>query len=600
MYLERLLQINMATLAVLGASLLGMGQRSEGPPLLVALAAVVSVWLTDITGWFRLDRRVANVLMLLAAVVSLPRSFPVENELQALDFAWFLIYLQILFLFQAKDERKYWLLVMFSLLQVIVATLFNQGIWFGILLAVYMLLGFSAMTLLLLYRQWRRYQPRDEGSGLVCLPGGDDRAGVGADLLGRLGRMALHTMALTLVLFFAVPRFGQTTWRGAVANPKPLVGYSDKVALGTLGQTIEDPGKVMKVRFYDPANDNHQPVAGDIYLQGAILMTYDRGQWQTGLPSWNRNTELLERADPSPPRDLVVQDITIEALDHNELFYVAPFVSLKPTIYLSFNHALQRLLRREEDCARGGAIQTRNDRHPGGVQKPLTPRYRLDSTKQALQFPTVDDAPALPNLVKLAQRWIDQSGLPAKDRLGRARYLERQLAMSGQFQYRLVGQPRDPKLDPIEDFVTKHPAGHCEYFATALDAHAPQPGDSRADGGRLQVRRMESRGRLLPSSPVTRPHLGRGVSPARPDSARPDARRKLLALEAQRRLVAARSHSRRQQAPNGNPVGYRRYTIRWIGSIGPGRITCWSWMPSVNARPSMGRSVGRHRPCGGK
>ena len=47
MYLERLLQINMATLAALGAVLLGMGQRA-GPPLLVALAAAVSVWLTDI------------------------------------------------------------------------------------------------------------------------------------------------------------------------------------------------------------------------------------------------------------------------------------------------------------------------------------------------------------------------------------------------------------------------------------------------------------------------------------------------------------------------------------------------------------------------
>ena len=73
--------------------------------------------------------------------------------MQTLDFAWFLIYLQILLLFQAKDQRKYWLLVMLSLLQVIVATLFNQGIWFGLLLAVYMLLGSSAMTLLLQYRQ---------------------------------------------------------------------------------------------------------------------------------------------------------------------------------------------------------------------------------------------------------------------------------------------------------------------------------------------------------------------------------------------------------------------------------------------------------------
>lgn len=48
------------------------------------------------------------------------------------------------------------------------------------------------------------------------------------------------------------------------------------------------------------------------------------------------------------------------------------------------------------------------------------------------------------------------------------RYLEQKLARSGQFQYSLAGQDRDPAIDPIEDFVTNHPQGHCEYFATAL------------------------------------------------------------------------------------------------------------------------------------
>ena len=36
------------------------------------------------------------------------------------------------------------------------------------------------------------------------------------------------------------------------------------------------------------------------------------------------------------------------------------------------------------------------------------------------------------------------------------------------FKYSLEPQNRDPSIDPIEDFVTKHRAGHCEYFATAL------------------------------------------------------------------------------------------------------------------------------------
>ena len=157
MYLERLLQINMATLAALGALLLGMGQRSEGPPLLVILAAAASVWLTDVTGRIRIGRWLANALMLVGAVVSLRDVYPPQSEMQTIGLSWFLIYLQIILLFQEKDQWKYWLLVMISLLEVVMATLFSQGIWFGVLIVIYMLVGFSAMTLLILYRQWKLF-----------------------------------------------------------------------------------------------------------------------------------------------------------------------------------------------------------------------------------------------------------------------------------------------------------------------------------------------------------------------------------------------------------------------------------------------------------
>ncbi len=288
MPIERLLQINMATLAALGALLLGMGQRSEAPPLLVALAAAASVWLTDLSGCLRLGRRLANLLMLLAAAVSIGQVLPLRSELQAFDFAWFVIYLQIILLFQQKDERVYWLLIVLSLLEVVVATLFSQGAGFGVLLAVYLLLGFSAMTLLLLYRQWERYRPQRpaadhsplrcrhsvptlpsrarRGSArrwplagpqpdFVATPGGNGQAAICRGLFGRLGRMGLHSLALALVLFFTLPRFGQLAWRGPAAKPRALVGFSDKVALGSLGQIIESPDEVMRVRFYQyPAN----------------------------------------------------------------------------------------------------------------------------------------------------------------------------------------------------------------------------------------------------------------------------------------------------------------------------------------------------------
>jgi len=487
MYLERLLQINMATLAALGALLLGMGQRGVGPPLLVAAAAAASIWLTDVTGWFRLGRRAANLLMLVAAAVSLRELYPLGSELQTLGFARLLIYLQIILLFQRKDARIYWLLIMLSLLQVVVATLFSQGVWFGLLLAVYMLLGFSAMTLLLQYRQWERHRPGSEKpkigvsglksrwpaaanpTGFDSLPGGGSHAGIGSDLFRRLGRMGVHTLALTLVLFFAVPRFGQLAWRGPVVHPQSLVGFSDTVELGELGQIIESRDEVMRVRFRGYPDDAPQPVHGEIYLRGAVMMTYERGRWLAGAATSELGIESLVRARPRPQLGITRQNITIEGLNRNELFYVAPYVALESNPSITIDCPRQRLLRADYLRSRRFEYSLGTTAIVGEKQSPLAPSSQSDLRHNvALAMPPGENRGGLPNLAKLAERWVAESGLPEEDRIGRARYLEGQFAASGRFQYSLTGQARDTTIDPIEDFVTQHPRGHCEYFATAL------------------------------------------------------------------------------------------------------------------------------------
>ena len=46
--------------------------------------------------------------------------------------------------------------------------------------------------------------------------------------------------------------------------------------------------------------------------------------------------------------------------------------------------------------------------------------------------------------------------------------LLRHLRNSGIYRYSLDTSSRDPKLDPIEDFIANRKTGHCEYFASAL------------------------------------------------------------------------------------------------------------------------------------
>jgi protein-glutamine gamma-glutamyltransferase len=500
MYLERLLQINMATLAALGALLLGMGQRSEGPPLLVVAAAGLSIWLTDITGRFSIGRRTANVLMLAAAGFSIRNVFPLTSEVQAIGLAWFLILLQIILLFRKKDERIYWLLVMLSLLQVVVATLFSPGVWFGVLLAVYMLLGFSAMTLSMLYRQWKCCQPAIEGSGVRGqgsggrrngqggretreggefrrwpllagrpefrgVPGGSSHTGVDRSLFRHLGRMALSTSVLTLVLFFALPRLQHAAWRGPVSNvPQPLVGFTDQVTLGELGPILESRDEVMRVRFY--GNDNTEPVQlqSDLYLQGAVLTVYRDGKWIAGKATTGDVCSVPLRGGRDWPPGVTRQKITIGPMDRTELFFVAPYLALKDdNLCVNVDYARQRLLRDPGMCARQFEYVLGTTAIVDGRQRPLVP-----ATAEDIWYRRSMPTEKLPNLIRLAKQWADESKLPESDPCGRARYLERQLASSGRFQYSLTGQSRNGSIDPIEDFVTEHPTGHCEYFATAL------------------------------------------------------------------------------------------------------------------------------------
>jgi len=76
--------------------------------------------------------------------------------MQTVGLSWFLIYLQIILLFQRRTME-------------ILAADYDQPvgsddgdavqprILFGLLIVIYMLVGFSAMTLLILYRQWTLY-----------------------------------------------------------------------------------------------------------------------------------------------------------------------------------------------------------------------------------------------------------------------------------------------------------------------------------------------------------------------------------------------------------------------------------------------------------
>ena len=173
MSVERPLQISMAVLASLGTLLLGLGQQSVFLPCLAAVAAALSVVVTDSLKVFRLNQNIASAAAMIAVAYSVSRFlYWRDNEMQLLAIANLLVYLQIVLLFQRKQLRVYWSLSVLSLLQVVVASALNLNFSFGLLLAAYTFVGLTAMALLFIYREAGRFQARrDRADASAAAPG---------------------------------------------------------------------------------------------------------------------------------------------------------------------------------------------------------------------------------------------------------------------------------------------------------------------------------------------------------------------------------------------------------------------------------------------
>ncbi|MEA1952019.1 MAG: DUF3488 domain-containing protein, partial [Planctomycetota bacterium] len=483
MSLERLLQISVATLASLATLLLGMGQRSVAMPLIVVLAAFLSVWLADFTGWFRLKRIPAGIAAVVAMLFCLGELVPLHPATAIMTIARLLVYLQVILLFQKKDPRVYWQLIVLSLLQVVVATVFNQGFWFGLMMVVYLFTALLAMMLLCLLREEIRYRLQSTAT-IADRSAGNEPRGVhpreartatadaellsavlfpGRELFARVAMLGLGTLMLTAVAFFTLPRLGQPAWRAQNVTPRRSVGYSNEVELGELGLIIENPEEVMRVQFADPDSGAKVQVDGEIYLQGAVLTAYKNGFWmsttnydghkirglsETEIPDRQERPRFRRRRGPprrlsrmtalnplkNPPQSGVVrQTITIEPMDRRELFCLRPFFITQPNPSIQIGREDRRLLRSQDYVDRRFTFHLNTTAIVGGRQTQFVPVEKTPNIQDLLQLPKADSADAspagesLPNLRALADRWMAGGQSRPGDWADRARYLKHRL-----------------------------------------------------------------------------------------------------------------------------------------------------------------------------
>lgn len=501
---ERILQILLACLVILGATLLGFGNENFSFSLLVAAAVIGSLLATDIFGVFSFNRHVANLAAILAAIYSVADFLTSNSDHQLMAMAGLLVYLQIVLLFQKKTPRIYWQLMVLSVLQVVVAAALRLEIEAGFLFVIYMFLAVLVMSMLHLHRESLRLKDQESsrsmpnargqlvhGRSAESLLRGEPWARFDIDYQGTQYVASIIRIAILLalisgvfasVMFFVTPR-SENVWYGPENVGLRMIGFGRNIRFNISGKIEVNENVVFRATYVDPVTEREVEMpAEEIYLRGIALNHYAIAR---GVPTWI--TEYGYERDLSPNflttapanEKVVLQKVVLEPMADSMLFTAYP-------CYI------------DEDTPREVRIEPRNQtiaRYGNGGDSNASKPYRYDllvggirSGMQLTSYPFLDRSgepvpmtqlqagqlttlyePKFPQLIETADRVVG-TARDSKSRMDVARALSDHLRYSQEFRYTLdfTSVSMNGDIDPIEDFLANHKSGHCEYFAGAL------------------------------------------------------------------------------------------------------------------------------------
>jgi len=508
--LEGRLQIHVAVVASLGATMLGLGQPLvDGLPVAAVgiLSAVASLIFADFRGQVRISSVVANTVALAAVLWSAGYLWHRGADSQLTAIANLLVYLQAVLMFQRKTTRVYWQLLILSMLEVVVASALNLGVAFGALLVAYL---FGAISALMTFYWFREHRPPRPPRGrserivhrifLTLFPptpvnrpawmdaaAAPESAGNEMDAAARwpTSRQAAVFAAVSLVLaglfFFALPRATRQGWQSQVAGIDRMVGFNPSVELGNFGAARLSDAPVMRVHFYD--RDSGDPIRPAInpYLRGGVLIDYEDGRWRERP---GPREDISDRL-PTPPQrsNMTRQEFVMESARQATLFTVVPAYE-EPGFqselrYDPMTEAIFRPVDARTDNAGRFRYALVTDGILRGVQREVAPLVRPLFPSDITKLRAIENGgERLPTLTRIAQQTLADARVdPATDPFGAAKALTAHFLAPGRYFYSLDPDVSgDRGLDPAEDFVANHRTGHCEYFATALALMLRQEG----------------------------------------------------------------------------------------------------------------------------
>jgi protein-glutamine gamma-glutamyltransferase len=401
-----------------------------------------------------------NVLLIGAFVILLVDLTVVSRDLlpAGIHFLVILLGIKLLTLQQRRDFRH---LYAISLMAILASAALTTDAWYVSIFLLYLL---AAVWTLLLYHLT---QEMGESPSVVPLT---SIAACQETFPNRITHRffwltngtAVLTVALTLVIFFIIPRIGAGILQKTGGQTLRTAGFSDRVDLGTIGSVKQDPQIVMRVELPDqPTVDKDR-----LYLRG---LAYDQYNGQSWSHSGTRRRALSLMADgiflarpagSRPPNSLsetIRQDILLETLDTSVLF-AAPFAELVSGDFLTL----------QADAM-------------GGLHLSLPPSTRirysvtsqvpqLDADERTASILTYPDSirsrylqvpVGLQQVTDLAHHVTQQ----ATTLLGQTIAIQQHLLKN--YRYSLEADTATLS-HPLEEFLFTRKTGYCEHYATAM------------------------------------------------------------------------------------------------------------------------------------
>jgi protein-glutamine gamma-glutamyltransferase len=517
--LRSVMTIHFAMIAALTAMLVSYGSGSVFLPLFIMTICIVAFVLVDSLELFALNRLGVFLAMTAGTVFAVGTylyntfSEPSESgQLQAI--AGLLVYPEAVLFMQRKNLRVFEQLAIFLLLEIMVAALVNDNVLFGILLLPIVLLWVSSLFHFSRYATLVQIAPNIEVpmpklaevlfSRFVKSIMGNERppAIVESKLVTSADKYAttklrrvfqsiplgIGAIAFSALFFYCLPRTTAGGYRPKL-NQQVQVGLPDTMTLGQVGRALQDPTPVMRVKITDDTTADSYTTLEGPYIRARVYDSFRRlgatTQWSLSPLKASFTYQPIPlhgrlSTDATKNRDRVRVEFDVLPSCNTDTFALMPtFVALggRPPV-AKINPYTQLLYADPKDTEEKNvpSYTIGSTEFENGRQLDIAPMLSVHDSVGLSQFllPNLGNLLDIklddfPSVESLRTRILREAGVSEGENLGVAKAIEKYFSQAGEYKYTLdLTANADPRLDPIEDFIANHRAGHCQFFAATM------------------------------------------------------------------------------------------------------------------------------------